>query len=50
MSDIFKVITAETASLLWGVVEGDQACDNSYTSLEEDAEELENDETGLYDC
>ena len=38
MSDILKVNTAKTASLLSGVTEGDEACDDPFSSLGEDTE------------
>ena len=50
MSDTLKVITAETDSLLSGIVEGDGVCGDPFTSLEEYAEELENNKTGLNNC
>ena len=37
-SDVPEVIIAKIASLLSGVAEGDEACDNSFDSLGEDAE------------
>lgn len=49
-SDTLEVIIAETASLPSGVMDGDKPCDDSFGSLEEDAQELENNETGLDHC
>ena len=43
MSDAHKVVIAEAASLLLGIVEGHGACDNPFANLE-------NDKTGLDDC
>ena len=44
------VIIMETTSLLLGIAEDDEVCSNPFASLEEDAEELENDKSGLDDC
>ena len=49
ISDVFEVITTKRASLLSGIAEGNEACDNPFTSLEKGEEELEN-KTGLEDC
>ena len=38
MSNVLKVNTTETASLLSGIAEGDKACNNRFTSLDEEAE------------
>ena len=46
-SDVLKLINFEIASIHLGIVDGDGACDNPFTSLEEDVDELDNDETGL---
>ena len=49
MSDVPKAVTTETANLL-SHLEGDKTCDDPFTILEEDAEELENVENGLDNC
>ena len=36
-SGIVEVITAQPASLLSGIVQGDEACADSFATLEEDA-------------
>ena len=45
-----EVITAETASLLSGVAEGDEECEDPFIGLEEDEEEEVKNETVLNDC
>ena len=50
MNEALEAITAETDSLLSGIVEGDKVCNNLFASLEESKEELESNKTGLDDC
>ena len=49
-SDVLEVITAKTASFLSGIVEGDKPCNDPSLASGENAEQLENDETGSDDC
>ena len=44
------IITVEIASLLPGFAEGDKECEDPFTCLEEDKEDVENNETVLDDC
>ena len=45
-----KLSLQRQPAFLSGVVEGDKACDDSFVSLEEDAEELEGNKNVLDNC
>ena len=50
MSDVLDVITAEIASILSGIVEGDKVCNDLFANLDKDAVDIENDKTYQNDC
>ena len=45
-----KFITVETASLLLGIAESDEECEDALAGLEEDEAELKTNETVLDEC
>ena len=49
-SDACEVITEETASLFWGIREGDEEYKDPFNGLDEDKEELEDNETVMDNC